>query len=1192
MDVKARKGWLEALVLLGLVAGLLGAGADRASGSHPDSEEPDNRAVYSACVGAALDSAGFEDAAGLRSEDAINCLAHYGVTQGRTAVSFAPRETVSRWQMALFMARAAGPAGIVLANPAEDQGFTDIGGLSESARNAVNGLAAAGIMPGVTDTSFAPNSAVTRASMAALLDAFLSNATPGPGAFNNEKYNDIASPNIGRIFTDIGGVAVGAHNAIGRIYEMGVSEGFGDHEFGPNRLVTRAQMASFITRALAHTVARPAGVSIQVDKVELGQQNANLVVSLRDASFQPLASRKVDAFSSTDPDGAFDGEGACATRGDGSPEAAGGGGPDTCEIDFGDLRTGASGDVTGLLIELKEASRTVWAWTGDVGAAFDNEETTAAMVSISYAKPAVKAILTDNLRDNQSMIRLDDSVTFTLQMSDEDDNPVAESGYKVNISVTTTGVDGGSSASGLIYTTDEDGKVELTFTQVGTSAPNETAKVTLGFGAVTGNSAPEGGWTVTDKATNKMISAGAMIPDPEDTNPADGQDMIADPDAGKFAARWSEAQAKASTLQLENTASFIMASDEGVGATSRLVATVTDQYGAGVRGAAIRFRSDDPHGLGALPLPSGETAGGAVALRLAGDCAVPSDKDDSKVLPDGHFDDCWTGEPRNNRRTTNSAGVARFSYDRDRAEGGVEMLWATYDNGLSGADAISLASERVYQYWAEEADRPVFGRIVEADPDNGQILINGYGGPLPLLVKYDRNDQLLSLEGPDMFSDFEKQLGRADDASPPTHVLVGSYASRADGVSKITLQRRSTTPSADIVDGMGYEVAVDASDGGVIVMGDRGANAVWVFDGPGDAEPQKLTEDGAGKFGYDAAISNDGSVIAVGDPGAEVDSVAGNGKVHVYTRSGDAYSRIAVLTDADAGPGQTGSSSAPRDFGSSVDVSGDGGVIVGLAAADTRTGDGKVFVKPSGGWVDDAEPDATVDCRDAVSGSRGVSISDDGTVIVCGATGSSSEAGGVLVAQAASTGWDTAALTATVLLEVSGDDVLTGARRLGNGVKVSGDGKVIAVPGADRISNSVDNQREVIYIFTQPDSGTWAAASTGYAKLTMDGLLSGTTVPVGSFPSEEGGGQHFAEWVDINTDGSEVITGRYLRPGNDLRGSLVLFKKAADANTYSVDREYIGDSPNRGFGRFGSFIGDGKIVGVDRFGGRITSLDR
>ena len=168
--------------------------------------------------------------------------------------------------------------------------------------------------------------------------------------------------------------------------------------------------------------------------------------------------------------------------------------------------------MTGLLIELKEASRTVWAWTGDVGAAFDSEDTAAAMVSISYAKPAVKAILTDNLRDNQSMIGLGDSVTFTLQMSDEDDDPVAESGYKVNISVTITGVDGGSSASGLIYTTDEDGKVELTFTQVGTSAPNETAKVTLGFGAVTGNSAPEGGWTVTDKATNKMVAADAMIP--------------------------------------------------------------------------------------------------------------------------------------------------------------------------------------------------------------------------------------------------------------------------------------------------------------------------------------------------------------------------------------------------------------------------------------------------------------------------------------------------------------------------------------------------------------------------------------------------------------------------------------------------------------------------------------------------------
>lgn len=1190
MFVKARKGWLEALVLLGLVAGLLGA--EGAAGSHPDSEEPDNRAVYSACVGAALDSAGFEDTAGLRSEDAINCLSHYGITQGRTAVAFAPRETVSRWQMALFMARAAGAAGIVLANPAEDRGFTDIGGLSESARNAVNGLAEAGIMPGVTATEFAPDSPVTRASMAALLDAFLSKATPGPGAFNNQKYNDVSSPNIGRIFTDIGGASVGEYNAISRIYEMGVAEGFGDHEFGPNGLVTRSQMASFITRALAHTVARPAGISIQVEKVELGQQNANLVISLRDAAFQPLATRPVDVFSSTDPDEAFDGEGACAASGDGAPEAASGGGPDKCEIDFGDLKTGASGDVTGALVDLKEASRTVWAWTGELGAMFDNEETTAAMASINYAKPAVKAIVTDDLRESQSMIKFGESVTFTLQMSDEDDDPVAESGYKVNISVTTTGADGGSSSSGLIYTTDEDGKVELTFTQAGTTAPNESAKVTLAFGAVTGNSAPEEGWTVTDQAANKMVPADAMIPDPEDSDPSDGQDMIADPDAGKFAARWSEAAAQPSTLRLENEDSFVMASDEGLGASSRLTATVTDQYGAGVRGAVVQFRSDDPDGLGVAPAPRGETPGGAAALSLTGDCALPSDKDDSEVLPEGLLDDCWTGEPRNHRRTTNSAGAARYTYNRDSADGGVELLWATYHNGLSGDQAVSLNSGVVQQYWAEEADGPIFGRILEADPDNDQILINGYDGPMPALVKYDRNDQLLSLDGPDMYSDFDKQLGRAADASPPTHVLVGSYASRADDVSKITLQRRSTTPSDDIVEGMGYEVAVDASAGGVIVMGDRGANAVWVFDGSADDEPQKLTEEGAGMFGYDAAISNDGSVIVVGDPAAEVDNVAGNGKVYVYVRSGDTYSRAAVLTDADAGPGQTGTSTAPRDFGAGVDISGDGSTIVGVAGADTRTGRGKVYVKPAAGWADASAPDATVDCRDVVSGSRGVGISDDGTVIACGATGTSSEAGGVLVAQAPAGGWDTAALNPTVLLEVSGDDALTGARRLGNGVRVSGDGKVIAVPGADRFSNSEDNQREVIYVFTQPGSGTWAAAATGYAVLTMDGLLNGATVPVGSFPSEEGGGQHFAEWVDVNTDGSEVMTGRYLRPGNDLRGSLTLFKKAADANTYSVEREYIGDAPNRGFGRFGSFAGDGKIVGVDRFGGRITSLDR
>ena len=1183
-----RKGWLTALVLLGLVAGLLGGG-DRALGNHPDTEKPDYEAVYSACVGPALESFGFEDAAGLGSEDAINCLAHYGVTLGRTPTMFAPRETVSRWQMALFMSRAASAAGIVLENPATDQGFTDIGGLSEAAQNAVNGLAKAGIMPGVSTTEFSPNSSVTRSSMADLLDAFLSRAAPGEGGFNNGRYQDVSPASAGAVFTDIitSEVTRSTYDSIGRIYEMGVAKGLDVHQFGPNELVTRAQMASFITRALAHTAARPAGISIQNDTVELGQQTVELVISLRDPTFQPLVGQSVDVFSSTDADSAFGEDGTCATAGDASPALASGGGPSKCAIDFGDLQTGPSGDVTGLSIDLQGADRTVWAWSGAIGDTFNSEETTSSIISIAYTKPVVKVVLTDDLSDNQQFLKFGDSVTFTWQAADEDDNPVAESGYKIPITATTYAVGGGGGSAGRTYTTDEDGKVELTFTQEGTSAANETARVTLSVGAITGPAVPSGQtWTVTDKATNKMIAADAMIPDPDDTDDSDGQDMMPHPDAGRFAARWSEASAVATTLKLENPNSFVLASNEGDGAGNALTATLTDQYGDGVGGGTVFFRSTDPLGLGAR--------GGAPQAPVGVRCAVlmRSDRADSN----GSDDDCWVGAPRNNhRRTTNAAGLARFSYNRDSEDKGEEWLWATYSSG-SGEDAINLVSERLYQYWAEEAAGSASGPILEADTDNNQILIYDEG---PTLINYDGNDQLINLDGPGSFAAFGKQLDRADDADPPTHVAVGAYKDKVSEVSKITLERKTRISSAltgdlaeEIAGSLGLGADVDASDGGVIVIG-NGTDKVWVFDGADDEDPQELTETATENYGWDVAISNDGATIVVGDPGAS----SNVGAVYVYTRDDDgAYAKAATLTDTMNGPGESGTASATDgNFGESVDISGDGTTIVGIAPDDARDAgsetDGKIYSMPDGGWIDNATPDHTISVN-AVTGGRGVSISDDGTVIAIGVFDQSNGDGGVMLAQASSGAWSATAANAAVALDVSGDDEFDSARGLGANVKISGDGTVVAIPGSPRLyAAGGDNYREVVYLFTAPEDGTWAAANTGYARLTLPGLLNGAELSPGAVPSE-GIGRRFAEWVDVNSNGGEVITGSYLRPNVNNRGTIVLFTRDSSDGTYNVERQYMGAGPNTGFGRFGAFSGDNYIVGVDRFGAAVSRLVR
>ena len=572
----AEKRWLIMVVMLGLVASLLGAGDQQAAATHGTDPDVDFEATYSACAGAAADPAGFEDTAGSFAEDAINCLAHYGVTQGRTPTTYAPNDSVLRWQMALFLARAAAPAGIVLENPATDQGFTDIGGVSDSARNAINGLAAAGIMPGVTATAFFPNRAVTRASMAMLLDGFLRAARPGTGAFgsNAAKYSEVVSDN-NAVFNDISGVSILEFNAIGRIYELGITRGVGDHQFGPGGLVTRAQMAAFITRALAHTIARPAGVSVQASQetVKGAGSSVDLLISVRDAAFEPLADTTVDVFSSTDVPAAFDDDGSCA-----SEKVTGVAGATVCRLDRNDEITDITGDITDLTLDGISAATTVWAWTGDVGDSYDSE-TDSSSATVGFIKAATKVLLSDDLEPNQSQLRLGETVKFTFQVADEDDSPAAEPGYQIPITISESTVAGAITGSSRTYLTDAQGRVELSFTQAGTNAAGETAKVSLQIG---GSAATKpgvsGSLPVVDMTTNKAETVGD--------------------DAGKYVARWSEGDSVPTTLTISPGNSFTLASDTGRGASNMVTATLTDQYGAGVRGARISFRSDDQNGAG------------------------------------------------------------------------------------------------------------------------------------------------------------------------------------------------------------------------------------------------------------------------------------------------------------------------------------------------------------------------------------------------------------------------------------------------------------------------------------------------------------------------------------------------------------------------------------------------------------------
>ena len=127
----------------------------------------------------------------------------------------------------------------------------------------------------------------------------------------------------------------------GLIYELGVTKGASaaagaeegkaplDFNYEPHGTVTRGQMAAFITRALAHTSARPAGVSAQY-------AGSDVVVSVRDDDFQPRPNVDVDLFK-TDTGGvdlAFGADGTC-----GEVVTVAGSGA-LCEIDGADPITG------------------------------------------------------------------------------------------------------------------------------------------------------------------------------------------------------------------------------------------------------------------------------------------------------------------------------------------------------------------------------------------------------------------------------------------------------------------------------------------------------------------------------------------------------------------------------------------------------------------------------------------------------------------------------------------------------------------------------------------------------------------------------------------------------------------------------------------------------------------------------------
>lgn len=200
-----------------------------------DAEQPD-ASIVQACPPERVPEAGFADTRGNAHSAAIDCVLWYEVARGVTAERYAPAQTVTRDQMASFLARAMEQATDL--PPASAQGFDDVEGNTHAER--IRQLAKIGVVRGTTGQTYSPRLSVSRGQMA----TFLVRAV---------EYLGGELPRTDDHFRDDDG---NPHEAsINKAASGGFVSGTSPSTVAPAAPVRRDQMASFVARTLNRLVA-------------------------------------------------------------------------------------------------------------------------------------------------------------------------------------------------------------------------------------------------------------------------------------------------------------------------------------------------------------------------------------------------------------------------------------------------------------------------------------------------------------------------------------------------------------------------------------------------------------------------------------------------------------------------------------------------------------------------------------------------------------------------------------------------------------------------------------------------------------------------------------------------------------------------------------------------------------------------
>ena len=737
---KRRSGW-AVLAAGALVASLLAVGAAPAAAVDEDSKQ-DHTATATACLGPALADHGFTDLGGLEAAVAdINCLAYYGITTGRTADTFAPASNVTRSQMALFLYRASGVMGVDLMGGDMDADFGDIADLGEDRQNAINALARNGILAGRGEMAFDPYSDITRAEMAvalvSLVDKVSGNVSKtdqglfvfgaAPGALPNDSFGDAFAS-----------VSQPVNNAISAAYELGITTGYDDGTFRPTATVPRRNMASFITRALAHSNARPEGLTAQVSRTIGG--DADITVSVRDADLAAVVNQAIDVFyaDADKEDRAFKQDGSCSSR----AEPVVGSGNAKCEIDGSDPVTRTNGDVRLTQIGAVDIGDgiTVWLWTGDVG---DEVGSSTDTVELSIDKSEAGADKADSAKissdlalDGNAKAHYGTTVAFTVQLQGGDPAADAASPGDVEYNLrreTFNGVDTSVSAIAVSSETlavSADGSATFHIT-AGDLDPNSKGSVTVRFTlsrTTTGNAA----------ADPEVPAADTLVPgDETDTTGTDTDGNPTNTKSYMDTVEFSDVDSVVTAVVVNADATQEAPGDDTGGLTANV--TVLDQYGAPMPNIPIVLTSSNAF------LGSGDADGGSsmpgTARYTGGDGMVPI----GYGYTGGSYVETVTAKWNGDAADASDTGC----YDPDGNATGLDRCGTTT---VFWVGAVEHTQTGAYTQPGdtsdgETADLPDVVDVLSLDAEGGQIIVDtddtstgGVENVVPSSINFDSND--------------------------------------------------------------------------------------------------------------------------------------------------------------------------------------------------------------------------------------------------------------------------------------------------------------------------------------------------------------------------------------------------------------------------------------------------------------------